>query len=103
MTESVLDNADAAHALFHHYSPQPLTTVAIIEQGRALVVANTELGLACRKTRSTTWSTTSADGPQPHRRGADDVRPGELQHCRHKIFNADWIIDGRPMENPCSA
>jgi phosphoribosylformylglycinamidine synthase len=47
MTESVLDNVDAAHALFHHYQPQPLTTVAIIEQGRdALVVANSELGLA---------------------------------------------------------
>ena len=20
------------------------------------------------------------------------------EHCRHKIFNADWVIDGRPMD-----
>jgi len=27
----------------------------------------------------------------------DDVRPGEFGHCRHKIFNADFIIDGAAM------
>ena len=32
--------------------------------------------------------------PGSHGYGTHDVRPGELEHCRHKIFNADWIIDG---------
>ena len=39
MTESVLDNGDAAHALFHHYAPQPLTSVDILAGGRAALVA----------------------------------------------------------------
>ena len=39
MTESVLDNPDAAHALFHHYAPQPLTTVDILARGRDALVA----------------------------------------------------------------
>ena len=47
MTESVLDAIDAARALFHHVAPQPLSTVDILGGGKAaLVVANSELGLA---------------------------------------------------------
>ena len=100
MTESVLDNADAAHALFHHYSPQPLTTVAIIEQGRdALVIANTELGLALSEDEIDYL----VDNFTRMGRNPTDVElmmfaQANSEHCRHKIFNADWIIDGRPME-----
>jgi phosphoribosylformylglycinamidine synthase len=100
MTESVLDNADAAHALFHHYSPQPLTTVAIIEQGRdALVVANTELGLALSEDEIDYL----VDNFTRMGRNPTDVElmmfaQANSEHCRHKIFNADWIIDGRPMD-----
>jgi hypothetical protein len=28
------------------------------------------------------------------RRRADDVRAGQFEHCRHKIFNAQYIVDG---------
>ncbi len=100
MTESVLDNVDAAHALFHHYSPQPLTTVAIIEQGRgALVVANTELGLALSEDEIDYL----VDNFTRMGRNPTDVElmmfaQANSEHCRHKIFNADWIIDGRPMD-----
>ena len=100
MTESVLDNADAAHALFHHYSPQPLTTVAIIEQGRdALVIANTELGLALSEDEIDYL----VDNFTRMGRNPTDVElmmfaQANSEHCRHKIFNADWVIDGRPME-----
>ncbi len=100
MTESVLDNVDAAHALFHHYGPQPLTTVAIIEQGRdALVVANTELGLALSEDEIDYL----VDNFTRMGRNPTDVElmmfaQANSEHCRHKIFNADWIIDGRPMD-----
>ena len=100
MTESVLDNADAAHALFHHYSPQPLTTVAIIEQGRdALVIANTELGLALSEDEIDYL----VDNFTRMGRNPTDVElmmfaQANSEHCRHKIFNADWVIDGRPMD-----
>ena len=91
---------DAAHALFHHYSPQPLTTVAIIEQGRdALVVANTELGLALSEDEIDYL----VDNFTRMGRNPTDVElmmfaQANSEHCRHKIFNADWIIDGRPMD-----
>ena len=47
MTEVILDGLDAAHVLFRHLPPKPLTTVNILAGGHdALAVANTALGLA---------------------------------------------------------
>ncbi|HMW52326.1 MAG TPA: phosphoribosylformylglycinamidine synthase [Rhodocyclaceae bacterium] len=100
MTESVLDNPDAAHALFHHYTPQPLSTVAVVEQGRdALVVANAALGLALSEDEIDYL----VDNFTRVGRNPTDVElmmfaQANSEHCRHKIFNADWIIDGRPEE-----
>ena len=96
MTESVLDSADAAQALFHHYPPQPLRSVAVVARGRAaLVEANGELGLALSEDEIDYLVDAFA------RAGRDptDVElmmfaQANSEHCRHKIFNADWIIDG---------
>jgi phosphoribosylformylglycinamidine synthase len=53
------------------------------------------MGLACRKTKSTTCSTPS---PRPQRNPTDVelmmFAQANSEHCRHKIFNADWTIDG---------
>ncbi|WP_374500420.1 AIR synthase-related protein, partial [Zoogloea sp.] len=100
MTESVLDNVDAAHALFHHYQPQPLTTVAIIEQGRdALVVANGELGLALSEDEiDYLVENFTRMGRNPTDVELMMFAQANSEHCRHKIFNADWVIDGRPMD-----
>jgi phosphoribosylformylglycinamidine synthase len=96
MTESVLDSIDAARALFHHVAPQPLTTVDILSGGKvALVTANTELGLAL-----------SADeidyllenfgrlGRNPTDVELMMFAQANSEHCRHKIFNASWTVDG---------
>ncbi|MDJ0833378.1 MAG: phosphoribosylformylglycinamidine synthase, partial [Gammaproteobacteria bacterium] len=47
MVEQVFSSLDNCAALFEHHNPQPLTTVDILQGGKAeLVTANSELGLA---------------------------------------------------------
>jgi phosphoribosylformylglycinamidine synthase len=95
MTQTVLD-VDAEVDLFAHHQPKPLLSVAIIEQGRdALVAANTELGLALSDDEID-YLTASF---QNLGRNPTDVElmmfaQANSEHCRHKIFNADWTIDG---------
>jgi phosphoribosylformylglycinamidine synthase len=96
MTEAALFDTAQAEALFAHAAPQPLRRVSISEGRSALERANGELGLAL-----------SADEIeyllQSFQRLGRDPTDVELmmfaqansEHCRHKIFNASWIIDGR--------
>ncbi len=96
MTESVLLTLDAAQCLFTHVKPQPLSLIDLLGRGRgALVAANVELGLALSDDEID-YLTDSF-----HRVGRNptDVElmmfaQANSEHCRHKIFNADWIVDG---------
>jgi phosphoribosylformylglycinamidine synthase len=100
MTESVLHSVDEAEAIFRHYPPKPLATVPVLAQGRAaLDEANRRLGLAL--------ASDEIDYLLKHFQSiARDPTDVELtmfaqansEHCRHKIFNASWIIDGQPRE-----
>ncbi len=96
MTESVLDGVDAAEALFRHYAPQPLAAVDVVGQGRAaLVAANGEMGLAL----SDDEIDYLVDAFTKAGRNPTDVElmmfaQANSEHCRHKIFNAEWIVDG---------
>jgi phosphoribosylformylglycinamidine synthase len=96
MTESVLDSIDAARALFHHVAPQPLSTVDLLAGGRdALVKANVELGLALSGDEID-YLTENFGKLQ---RNPTDVElmmfaQANSEHCRHKIFNASWTVDG---------
>jgi phosphoribosylformylglycinamidine synthase len=96
MTESVLDTVDAAEALFRHYAPQPLATVDLIGQGRAaLAAANGGMGLALSEDEIDYL----VDAFTKAGRNPTDVElmmfaQANSEHCRHKIFNADWVIDG---------
>ncbi len=100
MTESVLDSLDAAAGLFAHYAPQPLTSVDVLSGGRAaLVAANSELGLALSEDEIDYL----VENFTKVNRNPTDVElmmfaQANSEHCRHKIFNADWIIDGRREE-----
>ncbi|MBL8444431.1 MAG: phosphoribosylformylglycinamidine synthase, partial [Zoogloeaceae bacterium] len=99
MTESVLTNLADADALFHHYAPQALTSVDVLAGGRAaLEAANRELGLAL----SDDEIDYLVDNFTRIARNPTDVElmmfaQANSEHCRHKIFNADWVIDARPM------
>jgi len=102
MTESVLDSIDAARALFHHVAPQPLNVVDLLGGGPmardALVKANAELGLAL----SADEIDYLVENFGKLRRNPTDVElmmfaQANSEHCRHKIFNATWTVDGEPQ------
>jgi phosphoribosylformylglycinamidine synthase len=95
MTQTVLyDNAEPD--LFAHHQPKTLQSVAIIEQGRdALVKANAQLGMALSDDEIDYLIT----GFHNLGRNPTDVElmmfaQANSEHCRHKIFNAGWTIDG---------
>ncbi|MEF3074026.1 phosphoribosylformylglycinamidine synthase [Methylobacter sp. Wu1] len=95
MTQTVV-YGEAEPDLFAHHEPQPLLSVAIIEQGReALAKANVELGLALSDDEIDYLT----DSFKALGRNPTDVElmmfaQANSEHCRHKIFNADWTIDG---------
>ncbi|ENO90548.1 phosphoribosylformylglycinamidine synthase [Thauera linaloolentis] len=100
MTESVLGGVDEADALFHHYEPQPLMTVDILAGSRAaLDKANGELGLALSEDEiDYLVENFGRMGRNPTDVELMMFAQANSEHCRHKIFNADWIIDAQPME-----
>src|SRR5262247_3130386 len=100
MTETVLGDFSEAEGLFRRFEPQPLSEVDVLRGGRpALVEANRNLGLAL----SDDEIDYLAGYFLGERRNPTDVElmmfaQANSEHCRHKIFNADWVIDGRPQE-----
>lgn len=97
MIETVVATTDAAAALFAEPAPKPLIVVDILKGGRAaLEKANTESGLAL----SADEIEYLVDAYQELGRNPSDAELmmfGQVnsEHCRHKIFNADWVIDGK--------
>ena len=95
MVQTVFESIDGLD-LFVSHDPQPLQTVSVVEQGRnALVEANTKLGLAL----SDDEIDYLVDSFQTLGRNPTDVElmmfaQANSEHCRHKIFNASWTIDG---------
>jgi len=100
MTETVLRSADDASQLFQELAGKSLESIDVLGQGRAaLLNANTELGLAM----SLDEIDYLFDAFTKARRNPTDVElmmfaQANSEHCRHKIFNADWIIDGVKQE-----
>ena len=100
MTETLLDNADDAYALFAARDPAPLTKVSLGKNGReALAKANMELGLALSD-QEIDYLLESYAGLG---RDATDAElmmfaQANSEHCRHKIFNASWVIDGQSQD-----
>jgi phosphoribosylformylglycinamidine synthase len=86
--------------VFDRMEPAPLKTVDILGGGReALDRANGEMGLAL----SSEEVEYLYEAYRKINRNPSDVELvmfGQVnsEHCRHKIFNADWVIDGSPMQ-----
>jgi len=102
MTESVLASIDEAEALFRHVAPQPLATVDILAGGKAaLVAANSELGLALSDDEIDYLVTNFTKlGRNPTDVELMMFAQANSEHCRHKIFNATWTVDG--VDQPLS-
>jgi phosphoribosylformylglycinamidine synthase len=101
MTETVFTSFDEVERLFQHHDPQPLKTVDVLNGGAAaLERANREMGLAL----SDDEIAYLVDNFIRMRRNPTDVElmmfaQANSEHCRHKIFNAQWVIDGKPEPN----
>jgi phosphoribosylformylglycinamidine synthase len=101
MTESVLSGFDEAAALFRVESPAPLSTVDVLKGGHsALETANQQLGLALAPDEiDYLVENFTRIGRNPTDVELMMFAQANSEHCRHKIFNADWVIDGKPMEH----
>ncbi|MBK8010547.1 MAG: phosphoribosylformylglycinamidine synthase [Deltaproteobacteria bacterium] len=101
MTESVLEGLDQAERLFLHQEPRSFQTIALGARGRdALEEANANLCLAL----SLDELDYLLDAFGRMGRDPTDVElmmfaQANSEHCRHKIFNAEFIIDGVPQES----
>jgi phosphoribosylformylglycinamidine synthase len=96
MTESVLASADEAERLFRHVPPPPMASVPLRAQGRrALEDANTALGLALSPDEiDYLVDVFGRAGRDPTDVELTMFAQANSEHCRHKIFNASWIVDG---------
>jgi phosphoribosylformylglycinamidine synthase len=96
MTESLILENNKLDALFSHPAPKPLGHVRVLEDGySALAEANFRLGLALSD------HDINYLNEAYHRleRNPTDVElmmfaQVNSEHCRHKIFNASWEVDG---------
>ena len=99
MTESCVDSVDQLSDMFQQETPRPLGHVTLADDGvAALQSANQTLGLALSDDEIEYLAQAFA-GLQ---RDPTDVElmmfaQANSEHCRHKIFNADWTIDGQPQ------
>ena len=101
MTEQVfLDEKDALEQLFLHADPGELRTVDLLAGGReALAQANIDWGLAL----SDDEIDYLVESFKTLNRNPTDVElmmfaQANSEHCRHKIFNANWVIDGKEQQ-----
>ena len=99
MTEAIFGSFSDAESLFRYIDPVPLNIVDIrIGALEKLQRANNEMGLALLPDEIKYLS----DHYSKIGRNPTDVElmmfaQANSEHCRHKIFNADWVIDGKPQ------
>jgi phosphoribosylformylglycinamidine synthase len=100
MTQLVLDNLEQAAGLFQRSQPKPLSVIDILAGGRAaLEQANANLGLALAEDEIDYLISSFNDlGRNPHDIELMMFAQANSEHCRHKIFNASWDIDGQSQE-----
>ena len=96
MIEAVFDKLDDCAALFETHQPRPLQHIDTTGQGHAaLVQANGDLGLALSEDEIEYLAQAYAElGRNPTDVELMMFAQANSEHCRHKIFNASWTIDG---------
>ncbi len=96
MMETVFAAETDAAALFEHHQPAPVQSVDLLGEGRqALIDANVRLGLALAEDEiDYLQEAFTRLGRNPNDIELYMFAQANSEHCRHKIFNADWVIDG---------
>ena len=100
MTESVFSNTDDAAVLFAHTEANTFTSVDVLGEGKdALINANVSLGLALADDEiDYLFDSFTKLGRNPTDVELYMFAQANSEHCRHKIFNASWTIDGEDQE-----
>ena len=97
MTEAIFDREPAG--LFAEHTPRPHRSVPVLAEGRAaLDRANRDLGLALADDEIDYLVASFRElGRDPTDVELMMFAQANSEHCRHKIFNAEWVIDGEPQ------
>ncbi|AVO39917.1 phosphoribosylformylglycinamidine synthase [Simplicispira suum] len=100
MTESWFTDVEAARALFTELPAQPMALVDVLAGGRAaLETANTQWGLALAADEiDYLVQAFTSLGRNPTDVELMMFAQANSEHCRHKIFNAQFTIDGAPQD-----
>ncbi|KAI0746082.1 phosphoribosylformylglycinamidin [Earliella scabrosa] len=109
MTQVVQPSIPDQEAIFSHKPASPLRTIDLISGStrdaarEKLVVANKELGLALSADEMEYLVDAYVAGTSPINRNPTDAElfmfaQVNSEHCRHKIFNASWTIDGEAQD-----
>lgn len=95
MTQTVLVPGQEDR-VFQHHAPSRVDTVPVLAEGRpALVAANQTLGLALSEDELDYLAESfAALGRDPTDVELMMFAQANSEHCRHKIFNASWVVDG---------
>lgn len=100
MTQAVFTDTNSLSVLFSKESPRPLNVVPVLTEGRdALEKANKAMGLAL----STDEIDYLVKNFTELKRNPTDVElymfaQANSEHCRHKVFGAEWTIDGKKQD-----
>ncbi|NBS10710.1 MAG: phosphoribosylformylglycinamidine synthase, partial [Burkholderiaceae bacterium] len=101
MTEVIVTAENDVQALYQTLPDRPFTRIDVMGQGiAALEHANQSLGLAL----SADEINYLEENFKRLERNPSDVElimfaQANSEHCRHKIFNASWTIDGKKQEH----
>ncbi len=101
MTESVLGGTAEVESSFKAGKRRELSSVALIDEGiTALEHANSDMGLALSPDEIDYLATAFEElGRDPHDVELMMFAQANSEHCRHKIFNADWTIDDKKQSS----
>ncbi|MDX8390780.1 MAG: phosphoribosylformylglycinamidine synthase [Mariprofundaceae bacterium] len=101
MTESLLLQPSDLKNLFSHHQAQPFITIDMMQYGCSVLrEANVEMGLALSDDEVNYLYASF----RKLERNPSDVElmmfaQANSEHCRHKIFNAAWVIDGEKKDH----
>ncbi len=100
MTEVAITDLKQAKEIFSSLEPQPFSEVDILSDGKsALETANLQLGLALNDDEiEYLLEQFTKLNRNPTDAELMMFAQANSEHCRHKVFNADWMIDGIEKE-----
>jgi len=97
MTQSVISKLSSAGDLFEQFDAKPVLEIPVLKEGKeSLVEANISLGLALSEDEiDYLYNSYTQKNSNPSDAELMMFAQANSEHCRHKIFNASWVVDGK--------